>query len=45
VQTQGLDTYQNVNVDELVLDGVEINADFLMDYGITFGGSLLSLRS
>jgi hypothetical protein len=45
VQTQGLDTYQNVNVDELVLDGVEINADFLMDYGITFGGSFATLNA
>lgn len=45
VQTGGLDTYQNVNVDEIVLDGVEVSADFLMDYGITFGGSLSTLRA
>jgi outer membrane receptor protein involved in Fe transport len=45
IQTQGLDTYQNVNVDEIVLDGVEVSADFLMDYGITFGGSLSTLSA
>jgi hemoglobin/transferrin/lactoferrin receptor protein len=43
VQTQGLDTYQNVNVDEIVLDGIELNADFLMDYGVWFGASFSTL--
>ncbi len=43
VRTRGLATYQNVNVDELILDGFEVNADFQMDYGITFGGSLSTL--
>ena len=45
IQTQGLDTYRNVNVDEIILDGVEVNADFLMDYGITFGGSFSTLSA
>lgn len=45
IQTQGLDTYRNVNIDEIVLDGVEVNADFLMDYGITFGGSFSTLSA
>ena len=45
IQTQGLDTYQNVNVDEIVFDGVEISADFVMDYGITFGGSFSTLSA
>jgi outer membrane receptor protein involved in Fe transport len=45
IQTQGLDTYRNTNVDEIVLDGVEINADFLMDYGIAFGGSFSTLSA
>jgi outer membrane receptor protein involved in Fe transport len=45
IQTQGLDTYQNVNVDEVILDGVEASADFLMDYGIAFGGSYSTLSA
>ncbi|HUP52621.1 MAG TPA: TonB-dependent receptor [Longimicrobiales bacterium] len=45
IQTQGLDTYRNVNIDEIVVDGVEVNADFLMDYGITFGGSFSTLSA
>lgn len=45
VQTQGLDTYQNVNVDEIILDGFELSADFLMDYGITLGGTFSTLKA
>jgi len=45
VQTQGFDTYQNVNVDEIILEGVEFSADFLMDYGVTFGGSYSTLEA
>jgi len=45
IQTQGLDTYQNVNIDEIILDGFELHADFLMDYGIAFGGSFSTLSA
>jgi len=45
VQTQGFDTYQNINVDEIVFDGFEVNADFVMDYGIVFGGSFATLSA
>lgn len=45
IQTQGLDTYQNVNVDEIILDGFEVSADFVMDYGITLGGSFATLQA
>jgi outer membrane receptor protein involved in Fe transport len=43
VQTAGLDTYANVNVDEIVFDGIEIDADVLLDFGVTLGASIATL--
>jgi outer membrane receptor protein involved in Fe transport len=43
VQTAGLDTYQNVNVDEIVFQGVEANADVLFDFGAMLGASISTL--
>jgi outer membrane receptor protein involved in Fe transport len=37
VQTNGDDTYQDVNVDEILIRGYEVNADYRLDSGIEFG--------
>lgn len=43
VQTRGLNTYQSVNIDRIVFQGVEANADVLFDSGFTLGGSYAEL--
>ncbi|HET9949538.1 MAG TPA: TonB-dependent receptor [Longimicrobiales bacterium] len=43
VQTNGFDTYRNVNLDEVVLQGVEVSADLRLENGIELGGSLSTL--
>jgi outer membrane receptor protein involved in Fe transport len=43
VQTAGLDTYENVNLDEIVLAGFELNADVRLANGVTIGASLATL--
>jgi outer membrane receptor protein involved in Fe transport len=43
VQTAGFDTYENVNLDEILIEGIEINADVRLPSGIGFGGSLSTL--
>jgi len=40
VQTAGDDTYQDVNVDEIVLRGFEVNADYRLDSGFGLGASV-----
>ncbi len=45
VQTNGLATYQNVNVDEIILRGAELNADVRLEDGITLGSSYSHLRA
>ncbi|MGE0159161.1 MAG: TonB-dependent receptor plug domain-containing protein [Gemmatimonadales bacterium] len=43
VQTAGLDTYENVNLDKIRLQGFEVNADVRLPSGIGFGASLATL--
>ena len=43
VQTSGLDTYENVNLDEIVLRGFELNGDVRLPSGIGFGASFATL--
>jgi outer membrane receptor protein involved in Fe transport len=43
VQTAGLDTYENVNLDEIVLEGFEVNADVRLPSGIGIGASFATL--
>ena len=43
VQTAGLDTYENVNLDEIELEGLEVNADVRLANGVTVGASLATL--
>jgi outer membrane receptor protein involved in Fe transport len=43
VQTAGLDTYENVNLDEIRLEGFEVNADVRLANGIGVGASLATL--
>jgi len=40
VQTGGNDTYQDVNVDEILLRGFEVNADYRLRLGIEVGSTL-----
>jgi outer membrane receptor protein involved in Fe transport len=43
VQTGGDDTYQNVNIDEILIRGVEVNADYRMASGFGLGASFSAL--
>jgi hemoglobin/transferrin/lactoferrin receptor protein len=43
VRTRGLNTYRNVNIDRIVFQGLEANADVLFDSGLTLGGSYAEL--
>jgi hemoglobin/transferrin/lactoferrin receptor protein len=43
VQIDGFDAYQNVNVDEIVLQGVELNADVRLLNGLGFGATYATL--
>ena len=43
VEVQGLDAYQNTNVDEIVLKGVELNAELRLDNGIVIGSTVSTL--
>jgi len=43
VQTQGLDTYENVNIDKIRMEGFELNADVRLPSGIELGASLATL--
>jgi hemoglobin/transferrin/lactoferrin receptor protein len=43
VQTAGLDTYENVNLDEIRLQGIELNADVRLPSGVGFGASVATL--
>jgi outer membrane receptor protein involved in Fe transport len=45
VQTNGLATYQNVNVGRINLSGEELNVDVRLPNGITFGSSYSRLRA
>jgi outer membrane receptor protein involved in Fe transport len=45
VQTAGLDTYENVNLDEVRIEGFEVNADVRFPSGITVGASLATLNA
>ncbi|MGD8729408.1 MAG: TonB-dependent receptor, partial [Gemmatimonadota bacterium] len=40
VQTNGLDTYQDVNIDEILMRGVEVDADYRHATGFGLGASL-----
>jgi hemoglobin/transferrin/lactoferrin receptor protein len=43
VQTAGLDTYENVNLDKIRLEGFELNADVRLANGVGVGASLATL--
>lgn len=43
VQTQGFDTYENVNLDEIRIEGFEVNADVRLPNGVDVGASLSTL--
>lgn len=43
VQTSGLDTYQNVNVDKIRMEGFELNADVRLASGFELGASFATL--
>jgi hemoglobin/transferrin/lactoferrin receptor protein len=43
VQTSGLDTYANVNIDKIRIEGFEVNADLRMASGLGFGGSFATI--
>jgi outer membrane receptor protein involved in Fe transport len=42
-QCAGLDAFQNVNLDEIVMKGFELNADARLDIGLEFGAGLSTL--
>jgi hemoglobin/transferrin/lactoferrin receptor protein len=39
VQTAGFDTYETVNIDEIIIRGYEINADYSLDFGFGVGAT------
>jgi len=43
IRTQGLNTYQNVNIDKIRMEGFELNADVHLPSGIELGGSFATL--
>jgi len=43
VQTSGLDTYQNTNVDKIRMTGFEVNGDVRLVSGVEFGASFSTL--
>ena len=43
VQTAGLDTYENVNIDKIRVQGWELNADVRLASGLEVGGSFATL--
>ena len=42
-QIAGLDAFQNVNLDEIIVRGVELNADARFDFGVELGAGLSTL--
>jgi len=43
VQTGGFDTYQDVNIDEIIIRGFEVNADYTLESGLGAGASFSKL--
>ncbi len=43
IRTGGLNTYQNVNIDKIRVEGFELNADVRLASGIELGGSFATL--
>ncbi len=43
IRTSGLNTYQNVNVDKIRIEGFELNADVRLPSGVEFGASFATL--
>jgi outer membrane receptor protein involved in Fe transport len=43
IQTQGFDTYENVNLDEIRIEGYELNADVRFPSGVGLGASFSTL--
>jgi len=43
VQTAGFNTYQDINVDKIIMRGIEVNGDYMLDSGFGVGASVSRL--